>query len=71
MVDRSFIYLLGEGQSSTVIVDSEASKTNENTTFDIIADNFVAKNKGFKVKKKQKKKIIYLYLMIYDGQRLS
>ncbi|KAJ8623410.1 hypothetical protein MRB53_031939 [Persea americana] len=48
MVDRSFIYLLGEGQSSTVIVDSEASKTNENTTFDIIADNFVAKNKGFK-----------------------
>ncbi|RWR94324.1 Pectinesterase, catalytic [Cinnamomum micranthum f. kanehirae] len=62
-----YIYLLGEGQSSRVIVDSEASKTNESTTFDVIADNFVAKKIGFKVKKK----IISLYLMIYNGQHLS
>lgn len=68
MVDRSFIYLQGQGRFNTFVENSNASMTDKSTTFDIKADNFVAKNIAFKVKKK---KIIYLFLMIKDGLHLS
>ncbi|XXG84502.1 hypothetical protein AAC387_Pa10g2005 [Persea americana] len=48
VVDRSFIYLQGQGRFNTFVENSNASMTDKSTTFDIKADNFVAKNIAFK-----------------------
>ncbi|RWR94323.1 pectinesterase QRT1-like protein [Cinnamomum micranthum f. kanehirae] len=48
VVDRSYIYIQGEGQKHTVIDYSNSTNTLASCTFAVTADNFVAKNIAFK-----------------------
>ena len=50
-VDKPYIFLEGNGAKATIIRLNDHSETHESATFTTLADNFVAKDISFEVKK--------------------